>query len=662
MARPFIIMKNHVRILTVALYLILTGFFSSARADEEELKEIYLRAFNLFQQASAEQRLGNWRPAEEQFRCVRELLVQIQQENPQWQKSIVDYLRCEAESALQVIQEAQKSELAPPVDRTFREIPEPLDSARLEGEIQKYQKLVSQQEEKLNQLLASVEKSQQDSQAGLQKQKELQDRIAEFEKAKASLDIRLAELEKAKSALEGQLEERSRQLQGKETLLDEKEKTLAELGEEKRGLLAQQEKSIQELKQKLEQTRLEKDQGRQELEKERRKQLEMTTAVKERDLLREKMAQISVQLNQREGELANLKTEFGKQQEQLKIAQRELEKERLVVKAAAKEKVTALEQKAQIQAGYDKLVADYQKRNEETQAIAKEYDSEKTKWEQENTRLKLGLEGLEKEKFAVEQKLVTVTTRYDAMVKELNASFDRVKGALDAKLALAQQERKEAAQSVQSKSSEINTVIIEYKKKYQTAMLNLQKNYEDQLARLNEKIARLEKAPAQPQPAAPVPVSAKEKEDLVQAVAQKKAEKSQVGPPVYDRKAVLHYNQGVDLAEKGQIDQAQAEFKKALEIFPNFFEARFNLGRTYVMQAKKKEAVEEYLKALKIKEDPDVYYGLGAIYWELGQWEKVVQNWEEVLKRAPQHPLAGQWLPKAKEKLQKRAAVSSPQS
>lgn len=64
------------------------------------------------------------------------------------------------------------------------------------------------------------------------------------------------------------------------------------------------------------------------------------------------------------------------------------------------------------------------------------------------------------------------------------------------------------------------------------------------------------------------------------------------------------------------------------------------------------EAIDFYNDA--IKNDPkcsDAFYEIGWSYWKLGEWEKVVSNWETALKISPEHKLVPQFMPAARANL-----------
>jgi tetratricopeptide (TPR) repeat protein len=73
------------------------------------------------------------------------------------------------------------------------------------------------------------------------------------------------------------------------------------------------------------------------------------------------------------------------------------------------------------------------------------------------------------------------------------------------------------------------------------------------------------------------------------------------------------------------------QFKKAVQIFPDYFLAQQQLGLIYIDRAKFKESIEPLLKAVQINpKAADAHLGLGMAYVNLDQLELAVDE----LKRA----------------------------
>ena len=100
--------------------------------------------------------------------------------------------------------------------------------------------------------------------------------------------------------------------------------------------------------------------------------------------------------------------------------------------------------------------------------------------------------------------------------------------------------------------------------------------------------------------------------------------------------------------EEKRCEQGAAEaYKKALEVYPYFFEARINLGTVYYKQGLLKDAFREYQKALDLDpESPEAYYNIGNVSAAIGKTKEAKEFWQEALKKNPNH--AG-----AKKKLEK---------
>ena len=67
--------------------------------------------------------------------------------------------------------------------------------------------------------------------------------------------------------------------------------------------------------------------------------------------------------------------------------------------------------------------------------------------------------------------------------------------------------------------------------------------------------------------------------------------------------AEAHSNLGVTLREQGRLTEAEASYRRALEIKPDYAEAHSNLGNILLEQGRPTEAEASYRRALKIKPD-----------------------------------------------------------
>lgn len=82
--------------------------------------------------------------------------------------------------------------------------------------------------------------------------------------------------------------------------------------------------------------------------------------------------------------------------------------------------------------------------------------------------------------------------------------------------------------------------------------------------------------------------------------------------------AMYYANLGTIYATKNMADEAEAEFRHALDIFPHDVLALFNLGRLYADKKKYLEAKGYYERLVEITpDDPIAWYNLAGVYIEL---------------------------------------------
>lgn len=104
---------------------------------------------------------------------------------------------------------------------------------------------------------------------------------------------------------------------------------------------------------------------------------------------------------------------------------------------------------------------------------------------------------------------------------------------------------------------------------------------------------------------------------------------------------LAHRNLGAMEYLDGNINKAEEEYKKALELNPQEEMAHNNLGLVYVKQNKFKEAEEEYKKEIAINPNYDnVYYNLGLLYWNTKRYDEAIDNWKKTLEINPGYPVA----------------------
>jgi Tfp pilus assembly protein PilF len=102
--------------------------------------------------------------------------------------------------------------------------------------------------------------------------------------------------------------------------------------------------------------------------------------------------------------------------------------------------------------------------------------------------------------------------------------------------------------------------------------------------------------------------------------------------------AFNHSNLGAMHYLDGNIDGAEIEYKKALEL--NYYEPMVhnNLGLVYANQGKNKDAEEEYKKEMEVNPGYDnAYFNLGLLYFGEGRNDEAIENWKKTLQINPNY-------------------------
>jgi tetratricopeptide (TPR) repeat protein len=97
-----------------------------------------------------------------------------------------------------------------------------------------------------------------------------------------------------------------------------------------------------------------------------------------------------------------------------------------------------------------------------------------------------------------------------------------------------------------------------------------------------------------------------------------------------------HQNLGMDYLDRGELDQAIAEFQTAIQLDPKDAKAHYNLGLAYQQQDKLDEAAAAYQEAIGL--DPDLanaHNNLGHIYYTQGRPEQAIAEYQEAIRINP---------------------------
>lgn len=99
-------------------------------------------------------------------------------------------------------------------------------------------------------------------------------------------------------------------------------------------------------------------------------------------------------------------------------------------------------------------------------------------------------------------------------------------------------------------------------------------------------------------------------------------------------KAMEYYQIGVNLGRNGNYPEALIYLKKAIEIKPDFGDAYYDCGVTYLESEMYKDALDCFLKSVKYntKYMDSAYFNIGLIYSALKNFPNAIYYYNEAIK------------------------------
>jgi tetratricopeptide (TPR) repeat protein len=120
------------------------------------------------------------------------------------------------------------------------------------------------------------------------------------------------------------------------------------------------------------------------------------------------------------------------------------------------------------------------------------------------------------------------------------------------------------------------------------------------------------------------------------------------------RQAEENNDRGVMLYYRRELSGAEAQFKKAIDIRPDFYEAYNNLGLAISDQGRREEAVAAFKKAMELSpEAPEAYNNLGCLYKGKKDYQQAVEYFNQAIARQADYSLAYLNLGTAYEEMEK---------
>ena len=100
--------------------------------------------------------------------------------------------------------------------------------------------------------------------------------------------------------------------------------------------------------------------------------------------------------------------------------------------------------------------------------------------------------------------------------------------------------------------------------------------------------------------------------------------------------AEVSFQDGTRLIQQGKLDQAVAEFKKAIAINPNSAQFHLGLGSAYLSLGQTEEAIREYEQSLQIRPNaPEAQFYLGIAWNRQGATDNAIAAYQEAIRLKP---------------------------
>ena len=100
---------------------------------------------------------------------------------------------------------------------------------------------------------------------------------------------------------------------------------------------------------------------------------------------------------------------------------------------------------------------------------------------------------------------------------------------------------------------------------------------------------------------------------------------------------VLSLELGQLYLESGDTPEAVSALEEAVNLKNNYFEAEYNLAKAYSSGGRDSDALIILDKIAKEYSNADVFYERGKIYYNTGNYNEAIKNFEEVLNLLPNH-------------------------
>src|SRR6267143_1172847 len=101
---------------------------------------------------------------------------------------------------------------------------------------------------------------------------------------------------------------------------------------------------------------------------------------------------------------------------------------------------------------------------------------------------------------------------------------------------------------------------------------------------------------------------------------------------------MAYSNLGSFLSARGNVSEAIADFRKALDLWPDQSKDHNNLGKALVQKGRMAEAMDEFQTALRISpDDPDTENNIGAAHLQEGDVDEAISHLRKAVQKWPFH-------------------------
>jgi tol-pal system protein YbgF len=301
--------------------------------------------------------------------------------------------------------------------------------------------------------------------------------------------------------------------------------------------------------------------------------------------------------------------------------------------------------------------------------------------QRDSNNLTKELLGLQRNLYDMNAELKEISGKLDSLEKRtgtLQRDVKGMSGEVKSKVGLLEKEMESSSQPMRRYQADLGARLdklqlevqnltgrFEEGKYFAEKTFGATKNYQTRLEEMEKRVAALDKGPevggrkAEPAAGPALGKVGEEKAPVITAPAapSKEAPAKKAEPP---KKPVAgpdeSYKKAYDLYSKGNIDEAQREFKRFLEAYPKskYAEnAHFWLGECYFSQKKYEDAILEYDEVIKKypkgNKVPDSLYRQGMAFLEMKDTTNAKLILKEVVRRFPQTDQATRARKKLKE-------------